>query len=320
MEFDILDMLNNKSLELTDRTNNNFENSFYITPIDIELIDENEKNFYDTSDIEELKQSIKAVGLQQNIVVSGNEDYGYKIISGHRRYKAFKELVENKEINLHQIPCRVVSVTKLEEELILILSNSNTRVLSPYEKMEQVKRLKEIATEIKKSNNNFIKGSVRDYISNMLDMSKSEVGRYEVIDKNLNDELKEDFKQNNINSSVAYEIAKLPKEKQQEAKEIIESKEKVSIKDIKNIKAEKIDGVQLVVDNNEIVEYEEPNKDELDETEDVLFKAIKTIELLEKHIKQADATETELYRFAIDIIKENYPNATTDKEWEDITY
>lgn len=252
MGFDITNMLNNKSLGL--------EDNFAITQIVIDDIFENENNFYDTSEIEELKQSIKAIGLQQNIVVSGNEHSGYTIISGHRRYRALKELIDNKEIDLMTIPCRIIKVTELEEKLILILSNCNTRELSSYEKMEQIKKLKEIALEIKNSDNSKIKGGVRNYIAKVLDMSKSEVGRYEAIDNKLSDDLKQEFKENNINTSVAYETSKLPIEKQKEVKKIIEEKGTVSINDVKNIDNEKIEGVQLIVDNNEIVDYEEPKE------------------------------------------------------------
>ncbi len=222
---------------------------FEVQHIAISDIVENRKNFYIVEDVSELMESIKTFGLQQNLTVvkEGNK---YKLLSGHRRFKAIKGLG-----TFESVPCRVIKATKFEEDLLLILSNSTTRVLTEYEKMEQVSRLKKIVKEVKTNDKLLIKGRVRDFIANSLGVSSSTVGRYEAINNNLNDDLKEEYRSGNINTTVAYETSKLDAEKQEDVKKAIDKGENLKVSDIKSIESDVTENVSIM-DTNENYVYE----------------------------------------------------------------
>ncbi len=212
---------------------------YNVVGVDINKIIPSKRNFYNTNIIDNLKAGIVAIGLQQNLTVSENEDGTYTLLNGHRRYKAWCELVEEGLLVGDKIPCRIVDVSEYEQRLNLILCNSLNREISAFEKMKQVQELKELALEMKEKDSALVPGRVRDYVAKMLDISSSEVGKLEAIDNNLNDELKGEFEQNNINTSVAYETSKLSDIDQSKVLEIVKEKkdkgEKVKADDVKNV-------------------------------------------------------------------------------------
>lgn len=222
MAFNMLELLNNKAEK---------ENNFKIEEIEIDRICPNEDNFYSMNkdDIDKLKKSIEIVGLQQNMVVKKENDI-YKIIAGHRRYESIKLIHEEDNNKFKTIPCKVVEDDEILDKLILIITNSTARELSDWEKVEQSKQLKEALTEYKKREN--LPGRVRDIIADILKVSPTQVARMDKIDKNLNKNLKEEFKNENINISTAYEAAKLPEEKQEEVYKELKEKGNITIKDV----------------------------------------------------------------------------------------
>lgn len=221
MAFNMLELLNN----------NKAENKFKIEEIEIDRICPNEDNFYSMNkdDIDKLKKSIEIVGLQQNMVVKKENDI-YKIIAGHRRYESIKLIHEEDNNKFKTIPCKVVEDDEILDKIILIITNSTSRQLSDWEKVEQSKQLKEALTEYKKREN--LPGRVRDIIADILKVSPTQVARMDKIDKNLNKNLKEEFKNENINISTAYEAAKLPEEKQEEVYKELKEKGNITIKDV----------------------------------------------------------------------------------------
>lgn len=223
MAFNMLELLNNNKAEN--------ENNFKIEEIEIDRICPNEDNFYSMNkdDIDKLKKSIEIVGLQQNMVVKKDNDI-YKIIAGHRRYESIKLIHEEDNNKFKTIPCKVVEDDEILDKLILIITNSTARELSDWEKVEQSKQLKEALTEYKKREN--LPGRVRDIIADILKVSPTQVARMDKIDKNLNKNLKEEFKNENINISTAYEAAKLPEEKQEEVYKELKEKGNITIKDV----------------------------------------------------------------------------------------
>ncbi|MFV0520173.1 MAG: ParB/RepB/Spo0J family partition protein [Lachnospirales bacterium] len=219
---------------------NTSSNTFVVNDINIELIKVNENNFYYVKDLEKLKMSIKAVGLKHNLVVSTLKDENtYQLISGHRRFKAIQELINEGELDWTTVPCTIEKKTDLEQRLTLILANSTARELTSFEKMKQVEEMKLIAQEIKEVDSTQIKGKTRDFIAEFLEMSTSEVARYEAISNNLDENIKEELKEENISTDTAYAISRLQPEQQEEALELIkeakEENKKVTTKDIKTI-------------------------------------------------------------------------------------
>ena len=71
--------------------NLNTSDAMNIVQIPLTLIDSNEENFYTVDDVTELKDSIELIGLKQPLIVLP-ADGRYRLIAGHRRFKALLEL------------------------------------------------------------------------------------------------------------------------------------------------------------------------------------------------------------------------------------
>ena len=132
------------------------------------------------------------------------------------------------------------------------MTNSTTRELSDWEKMKQSIEVEEIINSLKKENN--IKGRTRDLLSEILNISSSQLGRYKAINNNLIDELKEEFKNNNINYSVAYKASQLTKEYQLKAFIKLQEEGSITTNDIDALKAKEeyirpLEG-QITIDDN----------------------------------------------------------------------
>lgn len=180
-----------------------------VVQIPLTSISANEGNFYDVSSVDELKESIEMVGLQQPLVVLPAGD-GYRLIAGHRRYKALTEL------GRESAPCIIQrGLNDTQEQLALILTNSTARELSPYDKMQQAKKLKELYIK-RREEGAELPGRIRDMVAEAMQESASNIARLEAINNNLQPSFKRDFKSGNINQSTAYEISKLSSHAQSE--------------------------------------------------------------------------------------------------------
>ena len=190
-----------------------------IVQIPISEISENEMNFYDTSDVGELENSIALNGLLEPIIVfSHTEDDGkkYCIISGHRRFKAFSALAADDPEKYKAISAivREPPKNKTVEELMLIEANRATRVLSSADTMRQAERYKALLAELKEQGVE-IPGRLRDVVAEAMQISASRLARLEVIRKGLCPELMTDFEAGRLNESSAYATAqRLPQSKQ----------------------------------------------------------------------------------------------------------
>jgi ParB family chromosome partitioning protein len=92
----------------------------------------------DISDVDELAQSIRLHGLLQPIVVEPIEDgRKYRILAGHRRYKACQEA------GLETIPCIVRTVQEHTRLELQVIENIHRRDLSPIEEARALKRLQD---------------------------------------------------------------------------------------------------------------------------------------------------------------------------------
>ncbi|MCR5607428.1 MAG: ParB/RepB/Spo0J family partition protein [Treponema sp.] len=93
----------------------------------------------DYTEIEELAASIRQYGLLSPVTVKAKGDGSYRLICGHRRYKAYKYLLEQGE-PYSQIPA-VVITTNAEVELVQLIENIQRVDLSPKEKEQALKEL-----------------------------------------------------------------------------------------------------------------------------------------------------------------------------------
>ncbi|MGD2199878.1 ParB/RepB/Spo0J family partition protein [Lysinibacillus fusiformis] len=211
MKFNLSQLMNDKSKEAVE--NDGF--AFKVDLIPIEKLNPSEMNKYNVEDVTELKASIELMGLQQNLVVREVEN-GYEVLSGHRRFKAMGELLEEGNEQFKRIPCKIMkSLDDIQAELQLILANSTTRELTDAEKTYQAARLQELLNDLQKSGYP-IAGRKRDIVAQLMKVSPTQVARMDSINKKLTPELKEAFSKEDINITTAYEASRLPEEQQQE--------------------------------------------------------------------------------------------------------
>lgn len=244
---------------------------FEIKQIPIESIVPSSNNKYGIRDIEELAASIEMVGLLHNLVVREMEDSStYELISGERRFRAIRKLYEEGMEEWETVPCKIEkNKDDVFTELELLLANSTARELTDAEKTYQAMRIKEVIIQLKKDGYKF-EGRVRDIVANILNVSSSQVSRMESIDKRLSPELKEAFKEEEINISTAYELSKLPEEEQRKAHEELEIKGQISVSDIKDKKS-----------LERVSEYQDPFIQENIEVEEDVQKEPRLIETIE---------------------------------------
>lgn len=193
-----------------------------ITMIPITELRPNGGNFYDTSNFEDLADSIELNGLLEPLCVfrRGQGTGSYVIFSGHRRYKALRLLYEKSGFEKWtEVPCIVYPDPndKNRETVMLIHANSTGRVLSNWEKAQQARRLKEALVAMREGGAE-LPGRIRDLVAEEMQMSASKLARLEAIGNNLTEvRFAKAWRDGLLNESVAYELSKLPKERQKEA-------------------------------------------------------------------------------------------------------
>jgi ParB family chromosome partitioning protein len=187
----------------------------------------NPENFYRIGDLEELAQDIEVHGILQPLLVTEDEPNHYRLIAGHRRLKAFSQ--NNPDGG--KVPCIVLSPkSAMEEELMLITTNSTARQLSDWEIMEQAKRLNNLIQRMREGGAELPKGvKTRTLVADQLGVSESKVARLSAIQKNLHpEELVERFQAGELPEDVAYKISQLPQESQAELEQEVGQTESIT--------------------------------------------------------------------------------------------
>lgn len=178
-------------------------------------IDANDKNFFEVDDVQDLMESIEVHGVLQPLVVV-QHGQGYRLLAGHRRMKALQQLHEADKMDKRweAAPCVVLPpMSDAMEQMVLIQTNTTARQLSYVEKMEASVRLKKILVKLKDEGVK-LPGRLRDIQAEQLEISRTELARMEVIQKNLIPPLMDMLKANKINAAAAYELARLDAEDQ----------------------------------------------------------------------------------------------------------
>ncbi|GMB01056.1 ParB N-terminal domain-containing protein [Pelosinus sp. IPA-1] len=186
-----------------------------IVMIDIDNLIPNTKNFYRVegdSEIEkqneQLKATIEMYGVKQPLIVKTEGNGKFSIIAGERRYLACRRLTDEGKENFKLAPCIVEKAQSVEDEQIELIITNHHRDKDLSEKIEEVRQLSELLQK-KKERGEKMQGKLQDIIAEMLNMSKSEVGRLQQIDKNLQPELKEAIKNKDLAMTSAVELSKL---------------------------------------------------------------------------------------------------------------
>ena len=259
-KFSLTDgMLNGISKNIEKANTLEAKNNFKVGYIDINDIRRNEKNFYEIVNVDELAEDIKMNGLNHNLVVRQLENGTYELISGERRYTALNKLVQEGNELFALVPCKVIEANDIDAEIILIQANAQTRELTDLEKLEQVKRLTELY-KTKKTNGEKIPGRVRNLIANDLNLSPTQVSRYESINNNLIPELKEILENGNLTIANASEFSVLSEDNQKVILDIINDKVELNkkeaialknqLKEIEEEKEKELKARQSIIEEN----------------------------------------------------------------------
>lgn len=219
MAFDLSDMLANVSkLDIEEKPQLEY--------IDIDLIDANDQNFYELSNLKPLADSIAMDGLQQPLIVMPNGER-YTLLSGHRRRAAIRMLVTDPDEpreDLRQVPCLKRSYKSAAmAELQLILANSTARVLTSAEVMRQAERLEMVLYQLKEEGHEF-PGRMRDQVAAACKVSASKLARLKVIREKLESPFIEQFEKNELSEQAAYNLARLPMEVQWTVRDVLGKK------------------------------------------------------------------------------------------------
>lgn len=238
--FSVVDALSKNSKQGVEETP---RARFRTKDISIHKIYSNSKNFYPQEGIEEKAAEILAVGMLENIAVmyAPEEQGEYRIISGERRWRALKILVEQGYKEFEIVTCQVRSPANPHEEKIELIIANSSRVKDTATLLREEAELKE---ELEYMRENGIKlrgydlesGRLRDVIAGMLKMSKTKIAQIEAVNNNLIPELREALEQNHITFSAAYELAGMAEVEQREALEKYMEDGELSYKTIKEMK------------------------------------------------------------------------------------
>lgn len=181
--------------------------------IDIDLLDENEANFYTLSNLQPLADSIAMDGLQQPLVVTPAEGGRYTVLSGHRRRAAIRMLLEESSEpwpELRSVPCLVRRYQSQHlAELQLILANSTARELTNAEKMKQAERMEMLLYQLKEEGYEF-PGRMRDQVAAACKISAPKLARLKVIREHLIPDYMAQFERDKLPEQTAYALARMP--------------------------------------------------------------------------------------------------------------
>lgn len=238
--FSIADMLSSKTkTEALQIPSGHFRTE----DISIKRMYRNKENRYNLYNIEELASNIQAVGLRQNLEVIYDpcEEGDYRILSGERRWLALNQLVEKGYKEYEIVPCKVCCPVSANMEKLELMATNSYREKNNADLMMEVKeatetfrRLKEEGAEV--PGYNLQSGRIRDIVASFLGLSKTKVAQIESINNNLIEILKTPLRSGKIPFSVAYEVAGLDTKLQVKAVRRYYENDKLSLKDVKEIK------------------------------------------------------------------------------------
>ena len=185
--------------------------------IDIGLLDGDERNFYQLTDIDELADNIQMCGLQQPIRVRAGEGGRFTIVSGHRRRAALAQLVEKGMDQFRRVPCirETDDVSPALQELRLIFANSSTRKLTSAEIGEQAERVEALLYQLKEDGFEFPEGRMRDVVAAACNTHGSKLARIKVIRERLLSNFRTEWERGSIPEQAAYALAQFPADMQE---------------------------------------------------------------------------------------------------------
>lgn len=201
-------------------------------------------NFYSTDSVEDLKQSIELLGVLQPLLVTAEEDGKRRILAGHRRRLAIMQLVDEGKERFRYVPIMVKPTRDAIIDRLALIMTNRFREKTDWEKMTEALETEKLVQELKEQMD--IPGRTRDLLSEIVDASPAQLGRYKAINNNLTPELMAEFKAGKIGVSIVYEVSGMDKEWQLRALEIYrENEDTLTLPDIKALKKKQEDARQI---------------------------------------------------------------------------
>lgn len=198
--------------------------AYEVQLIDVHDIVPNSKNFYGIREIEELATRIRLSGhiTPLEVVASDEEPGKYTLISGERRRAAMLYRLEQGEIDKAVIPCIIREdlgnrgfLTAEEIETINIICANDYRDKTPFEKLDEVQKLKPIARKCWEQESDRPENFRMYFAKSFLGISPSSLQRIIVLEK-LVPEAREAFEDNLISYTALSELAYKPESEQRE--------------------------------------------------------------------------------------------------------
>lgn len=212
-KFNVMDVLGEQLAGVADLNTSSPEQIEYI---DIDLLDGDERNFYQLTDIDELADNIQMCGLQQPIRVRTGEGGRFTIVSGHRRRAALAQLVKKGLDQFRRVPCirETDNASPALQELRLIFANSSTRKLTSAEIGEQAERVEALLYQLKEDGFEFPEGRMRDVVAAACNTHGSKLARIKVIREHLLSNLRPAWDGGKMPEQAAYALAQFPADMQ----------------------------------------------------------------------------------------------------------
>ena len=172
-----------------------------------------EDNFFTVEeDISDLAEDIKVNGLLTPLTVCpAKEDNFYRIISGHRRYKALCSIYKNS----FEIPCVVTAPVSPEAEAyMLIQANMTSRVLNWNDTEKARKKAEEVLLALKKQGVQF-PGKLRSHVAKLLKVSEAQLAKVKYVSEHLIKDI-QDVDDNKISFDNKYNVSHWPEDIQKD--------------------------------------------------------------------------------------------------------
>jgi ParB family chromosome partitioning protein len=174
-------------------------------------------SMFEVGDVTTLKEDIIRDGLLHNLVVRPTSDGMYEILSGHRRFEACQQLLQEGNEQFSKVSCSIKYIDDDNAaEVLLIEANLETRELGVMERANAAARLADLlGTEIS--------GRTRDAVAEKMNISPRTAQSLLTIDKKMIPELKEIIDKRGVSLKDATSIAAMPEDAQRDVLVLLQS-------------------------------------------------------------------------------------------------
>lgn len=283
--------------EVQEVKNVNEENKYKIVELNLNELDYYKNQpfkEYNQDEMNNLKESIERIGLQNAIVVRKKENDRYEILSGNNRVRVFKEL--NKET----IPARIVECDDDKAKLIMIDSNIVQRnELSIMERAKAYKLKQELMKKVQLNKDEIFNKEEQELLNQT--ESRRIFFRYISLN-NLIEEYQNMCDKKTLSVEAGETLSTLPTRVQRDMLSVIESK-KITLPLIKKVKQsyQESENNNVQFDINKIEEILN-NKKEKEEKKTLEVKF--NDEELNKYFNGLENSK-EIKDYLIELVKEN---------------